>query len=90
MFFVYVLYSPKHNRTYTGLTANVQKRLSQHNLKHNKSTKAFGPWILIYQEEFKTRIEARKREKYLKSGIGREFVKTLLNSPNQWLRGATE
>jgi putative endonuclease len=90
MYFVYVLYSLKHNRTYTGLTIDVPKRLRQHNLKQNKSTKVYAPWKLIHQEEFQTRIEARKREKYLKSGIGREFVKTLLNSPNQWLRGATE
>ena len=80
MFFVYILYSSKHDRTYTGMTIDVAKRLRQHNLKQNKSTKAYSPWVLIHQEKFNTRIEAREREKYFKSGIGREFIKTLLNS----------
>ena len=61
MFFVYVLFSLKNNRTYTGMTIDVVKRLGQHNLKQNKSTKAYVPWKLIHQEAFKTRIEARKR-----------------------------
>jgi putative endonuclease len=90
MFFVYVLLSVNNERTYTGMTLDVQKRLAQHNRKENKSTKAFAPWILIYKEEFLSRIEARKKEKYLKSGVGREFIKTLLNSQSNWPRGATE
>jgi putative endonuclease len=66
------------------MTLDVQKRLAQHNRKENKSTKAFAPWILIYKEEFLSRIEARKKEKYLKSGVGREFIKTLVNSQLNW------
>lgn len=64
------------------MTNDIEKRVNQHNLKQNKSTKAFAPWKLIYQEEVNTRIEARNREKYLKSGIGRKFIKTLLISPS--------
>jgi len=62
------------------MTYNVDERLKQHNSLENKSTKAYAPLELIYSEKFITRVEARKREKYLKSGIGREYVKTLLNS----------
>jgi putative endonuclease len=80
MFFVYVLYSKKYNRFYTGMSIDVLKRLKQHNLRQNKSTKAYIPWKLIYTEEFESRPEARKKEKYLKSGVGREFIKTLLIS----------
>ncbi len=47
---------------------------------------SYVPWRLIYKEEFDCRIEARKREKYLKSGIGREFIKQNTMRP----RGATE
>jgi putative endonuclease len=54
------------------MTIDVAKRLRQHNLKQNKSTKAYSPWVLIHQEKFNTRIEAREREKYFKSGIGKE------------------
>ena len=79
MFYVYVLFSKNYNRHYTGMSIDVEKRLSQHNLKQNTSTKAYIPWKIIYTERFKTRVEARKKEKYLKSGIGREFIKTLLN-----------
>lgn len=81
MFIVYVLYSEKFNRTYTGLTNNLERRLREHNSKRNKSTKAYVPWKVIYTEEFDTRIEARKREKYLKSGIGRDFIKTIIKAP---------
>ena len=44
----------------------------------NRSTKAYKPFELILKEEFPTRDEARQREKYLKSGIGKEFLKKLL------------
>ena len=87
---MYVLLSISHERTYTGMTSDVDKRLAQHNRKENKSTKANAPWILIFKEEFLSRLEARKKEKYLKSGVGREFIKTLLNSQTKWPRGATE
>ena len=80
MYFVYVLHSQSYKRNYTGLTKDINLRLKQHNLKQNKSTKAYVPWVLIYSERFETRVEARKKEKYLKSGVGREFIKTLLNS----------
>jgi len=63
------------------MSIDVSKRLKQHNNLQNKSTKAYTPWELIYQEGFDSRIKARQKEKYLKSGIGREFIKTLLNSP---------
>ena len=77
MFYVYVLYSKNFTRHYTGMAIDVLKRLKQHNLMQNKSTKAYVPWKLIYTEEFKTRKEARIREKYLKSGVGREFISSL-------------
>lgn len=77
MYFVYVLYSGKFNRTYTGFTNNLERRLNDHNAKRNKSTKAYAPWEIIYTEEVATRIEARAREKYLKSGIGRDFINTI-------------
>ena len=82
MYIVYILYSDSFNRTYTGMTSDLDKRLVQHNTGKNRSTKAFMPWRVIYKENFDTRIEARKKEKYLKSGVGREFIKTLLIQNN--------
>ncbi len=78
MYFVYIIYSEKFNRYYVGLSANINQRLKSHNLGKVKSTKAFIFWKLIHFEEFGTRIEARNREKYLKSAAGRRWRKNNL------------
>ncbi len=75
MFYVYVLYSEKFNRYYTGFTKSIEHRLAEHNAGKTKSTKPYRPWKLIFSEECKTRLEARNREKYYKSGTGREKIK---------------
>ncbi|MGE0089231.1 MAG: GIY-YIG nuclease family protein [Bacteroidales bacterium] len=79
MFFVYVLKSSIDNRLYKGFTVDLQNRLKEHNSGKNKSTAAYSPWKIIYFEEVQTREEARKREKYFKSGIGREYLKNILD-----------
>ncbi len=78
MFYVYVLESAINKRHYTGQTFNIDKRLKEHNSFKVKSTKGLAPWKLVYFEEFETREEAVKREKYLKSGYGRIFLKKKL------------
>ncbi len=75
MYTVYVLYSDKFNRTYTGFTNNLERRVKEHNSGQSRSTKAFMPWRIVHKEVYETRQEAREREKYLKSGIGRDFIK---------------
>ncbi|RDY60892.1 GIY-YIG nuclease family protein [Flagellimonas nanhaiensis] len=85
MFYVYVLYSQKSNRYYVGLTTNIKRRLNEHNNGKNASTKAFLPWKVIYNESFDTRLEARRREKYLKTAAGRKWRKANIRP-----RGATE
>jgi putative endonuclease len=77
MFTVYAIQSEVDKRIYVGFSKDVNNRLKEHNSKKTKSTKGFIPWKLIYQEQINTRIEARKREKYLKSGVGKEFLKSL-------------
>ncbi|WP_424002083.1 GIY-YIG nuclease family protein [Maribacter sp. IgM3_T14_3] len=79
MYHVYVLRSEVDGRLYKGMTNDLQKRIEQHNLGRNKSTKGFLPWVLMYSEEFETRLEARNKEKNFKSGVGREFLRNLLN-----------
>lgn len=78
MFYVYVLRSRIDERLYKGLTQNLERRVHQHNEGKVKSTKGFVPWDLMYFEIFESRDEARSREKYLKSGVGREFLKNKL------------
>ncbi len=78
MYIVYALKSERGPYIYKGLTKNIIRRLEEHNLGRNKSTKAKGPFSVIYTEEVETRLEAREREKWLKSGEGREFLKSLI------------
>ncbi len=75
MFFVYVLRSCVNGNFYVGMTIDIPKRIGQHNSGANRSTKAHRPWELFFSEEYQTRIEAREREVYLNSGIGKEFIK---------------
>jgi putative endonuclease len=75
MFFVYIIKSEVDGRFYKGLTANLERRIKEHNSTKTKSTKAYIPWVLVYKEEFQTRKEARDKEKYFKSGIGRDYIK---------------
>jgi putative endonuclease len=60
---------------YVGLTDNLNRRFEQHNTGWNPTTKPYLPFRLIYVEELTTRSEARIREKYLKSGVGKKFLK---------------
>lgn len=77
MITVYALSSLKRNYIYVGQTNNVAKRFKQHNDGHEKTTQPYRPFKLIYTEEFNDRITPRVREKYLKSGVGKEFLKNL-------------
>jgi len=77
MFYVYTLSSLERNYIYVGLTDNLERRLFEHNSGKNKTTKPYGPFKLIYFEECATRIEARAREKYFKSGVGKEKLRAI-------------
>jgi putative endonuclease len=74
---VYAIKSELNQRIYVGMSEDVDKRLNQHNMGKTKSTKGYRPWQLLYTESCENRVVARKREKYLKSGIGKEFLKNL-------------
>ena len=74
-YFTYVIYTKKHNRFYKGQCGNLKRRLKDHNAGYNKSTKPYIPWEIVYFEEFETRKEAIKREKYFKTAAGRRFLK---------------
>jgi putative endonuclease len=78
MFYVYSIKSLTRNYIYVGLTNNIERRFVEHNNGENRSTKAYKPFVLIFTEQFETRQEAREKEKYLKSGVGKEFLKRLI------------
>lgn len=61
---------------YTGQTEDLDRRLFEHNNNLlGRFTKNKGPWKLIHSEKFTTRSEAMAREKYLKTGAGRDWIK---------------
>ncbi|MFP9100891.1 GIY-YIG nuclease family protein [Flavobacterium sp. RHBU_24] len=77
-FVVYVLYSDKHNKTYVGYTSDLISRLNSHNKFATKGyTIKFRPWKVIYIKFYQDKKSAMNREKYLKTGTGRDFIKTL-------------
>ena len=73
-YFVYLLLS-QEGYHYIGHTPDLDRRLSEHNSHTNHSTKHGNNWKIIYTEELSSRSEAMKREKWLKSGVGREWAK---------------
>ena len=77
MFYVYAISSSERNYIYVGLTNNIDRRFEEHNSGNNKTTRAYRPFRLILVEEFETRQLARDREKYLKSGVGKEYLKKM-------------
>lgn len=78
MFYVYILKSFKNNKLYKGFTGDLKRRMKEHNSGNSKFTSDNGPWKLIYYEAFLSEVDARKEEKFLKSGKGRERIKYLL------------
>lgn len=79
MYTVYILYSANFKKTYVGYTRDLNARFASHNSLATKGyTLRFRPWVLIYTEVFETKKDALLREKQLKSGKGRDFIKTLL------------
>lgn len=84
MFYTYVVQNSVTKKIYIGQTDNTVKRVDQHNdtsFKKNSYTKlnkGQGTWELVYTEEYKTRVEAKIREKQLKTSRGRDFIKNTI------------
>jgi putative endonuclease len=78
-FVVYVLFSPSTGKTYTGMTSDLIRRFHFHNSKSTKGfTLRFRPWTVAHVEFFRLKQDALAREKVLKSGKGREWVKKII------------
>ncbi|MEK7575688.1 MAG: GIY-YIG nuclease family protein [Patescibacteria group bacterium] len=78
MFYIYIIKSRKNGKLYTGLTNDLRKRFNQHNENKSTWTKKKGPWDLIYYEACLNEEDAGSREKYLKTGMGKRYVKNRL------------
>ena len=79
MYRIYVLRSLKNGKRYVGLTGQlVEVRLHQHRSGTTQWTRQNGPFELVRTEEFADRIAAQRREGFLKSGSGREFLNRII------------
>ena len=75
MYYTYILYSPISGKRYIGSTADLVKRLKEHNDGKVKSTKAYLPWKIFYYEAYQQAKLARKTEMFYKSSQGRRQLK---------------
>ena len=78
MYTVYAIRSLTRNYIYVGMTSNIEERLHRHNSGYERTTKPYRPFELIYKELVVSRAEAREREKYFKSGIGKDYLKKII------------
>jgi len=77
-YYVYVIYSEKADKFYVGQTRNLEQRINKHNFGRGRYTSNKGDWSLKYFEEAESRGEAMKKEKFFKTGRGREYWKSKL------------
>lgn len=78
MYGIYILISKKDGSLYTGYSSNVKVRFDEHQKGKVHSTRDKRPLEMIYCELYKNKKDALQREKYLKSGWGRNYVKKIL------------
>lgn len=78
MYYVYVLLSEQDGKFYTGATSDLQSRIKQHNEGKVPATKIRGPLRLVYYEACLSQKDAFKREKYLKTGMGKRYLRNRL------------
>jgi predicted GIY-YIG superfamily endonuclease len=78
MITVYAIISEVNKDIYVGIAIDAVRRLSEHNSGKNRYTKGLIPWEILYEEVQPDWKAARIREKYLKSGIGKEYLKSLV------------
>lgn len=79
-FYVYILKSKSDGKWYTGCTNDLRKRFNQHREGKVASTKDRLPVELIYYEMCLDQTDAYNREKYLKTGMGKRYIKNRLKS----------
>jgi len=80
MFYVYVLQSEADDGFHIGFSTDLRRRLKAHEAGKSFATSYRGPWRLIYYEAYLEEADALGREKYLKSGGGRRFLKAQLRN----------
>jgi putative endonuclease len=75
MYYVYVLRSRQSGRLYTGYTSDLKKRLTDHFTNKSRATAKRGLYSLIYYEACLNSADARAKERFLKTGPGKRYLK---------------
>ncbi len=79
MYYVYVLENVNNNgELYIGYTTNVDRRIGEHNTGSGARYTKKKKWRLIYHEAYLNKQDALGREKFLKGGSGRKYLKKQL------------
>jgi putative endonuclease len=77
MYTVYILYSPSYKKHYVGFTSNLEARMISHNERGAGWTSRYRPWEILYTETSAEKKEALLRERWFKTGAGRDFIRNL-------------
>lgn len=77
-YYTYLIQSTKDKKWYTGIADDLRKRFKEHNQNKVPSTKGRGPFKLIYYEACLNKNDAAAREIFLKSGMGKRYLKNRL------------
>lgn len=80
MFYVYILISQKNNNLYIGSSNDLKRRFAEHNNGLNRSTKAYRPWELLYYEAHHNKLDAKRRESYLKTNQGAQALRRMIRN----------
>lgn len=81
MYYVYLLKCREDKSWYIGYSSDLKRRLTEHNSGYgSRTTSIKGSWKLIYYEAYLNKDDAIGREKFLKSGSGRIFLKKQLKN----------
>ena len=79
MCWVYILKNEETNRYYIGSTINLERRLTQHQKGYTRTTRVLKTSTLVYKEEYSNILDARVREKKLKSYKSRKYIEWLIS-----------
>lgn len=84
MYYTYALQSMKDGRWYSGMTGDLRARITTHRQGKVASTRHRRPLQLVYYEASLSQADAKRRERYLKTGRGKRYLRQRLAV---WLSG---
>ncbi len=78
MWTVYILQSQINNSYYIGCTADLTRRIQEHNSGHTTYTKNLKPFTISFSQEYSSLKTARKVEAWLKALHNKNIVEQII------------